>query len=251
MRQAQSLPTRGDRPRMTAPSRAAAASASAVRQAPGGAPCACGGGCPRCGASVSGTGAAVIQRQPAADTPGVRGGDMMRIYSFGPTGAGRMEMDAGTTIFSPAAPVDAEGSELVQAGTAAQPIRSRLGRYFTLDDPHRPYPAPVPPCTVRAIRDWRPDDGSGLVREEQSDGETRYYAAGQPLGTQLGTEDIFVNDRPGLLSISYVFSNPEASFPFLLFQHRIRYTTAPGAPPGATVLGSAEAPIAANPEAPA
>jgi hypothetical protein len=251
MRQAQSLPNRGDRPRMTAPSRAAAASAGAVQQAPGGAPCACGGGCPRCAALVSGTGAAVIQRQAAADTPGDRSGDMMRIYSFGPTGAGRMQMDAGVTVFPPAAPVDAEGSELVQAGTEAQPIRSRLGRYFTLDDPHRPYPAPVPPCTVRAFRAWRPDDGSGLVREEQSDGATRYYGSGQPLGTQLGTEDIFVNDRPGLLSMSYVFSSPEASFPFLLMAHSIRYVAGEGAPPGATVLGSTEAPIAANPEAPA
>ena len=247
MRQAQSLPTRGDRPRMTAPSRGIAASTRAPQQTPAGAPCACGGGCPRCGAPGPG----VIQRQPAADTPGDRSGDMMRIYSFGPTGAGRMAMDAGTTVFPPAAPVDAEGSELVQAGTAAQPIRSRLGRYFTLDDPHRPYPAPVPACGVRAIRDWQPDDGSGLVREEQRDDATRYYAAGQPLGTQLGTESIFVNDRPGRLTMHYVFNNPEASFLFLLMAHSIRYVGGAGAPPGATVLGSAEAPVAANPEAPA
>jgi hypothetical protein len=51
--------------------------------------------------------------------------------------------------------------------------------------------------------------------------------------------------------MSYVFANPEASFSFLLFQHLIRYTTAPDALPGATVLGSADAPVAANPEAPA
>ena len=246
MRQAQSLPTRGDRPRVTVPSRATVTSAGAPPQALGGTPCACGGGCPRCGAPGPG----VIQRQPAADTPGDRSGDMMRIYSFGPTGAGRMEMDAGVTVFPPAAPVDAEGNELVRAGTAAQPIRSRLGRYFTLDDPHRPYPAPVPPCHVRAIRIWQPDDGSGVVREEQADPATQYYAPGQPLGTQLGTESIFINDRPGRLQMSYLFNNPEASVLFLLMVHPIRYVAGDGAPPGATVLGSTEAPIAANPEAP-
>ena len=160
----------------------------------------------------------------------------MRIYSFGPTGAGRMAMDSGTTIFPPAAQVDAKGNELVRAGTTAEPILSRFGRYFTLDERHRPYPPPVPSCTVKAVTEWLPDDGSASSKDQKEDGATDYYQPGEPLGTNLGSEYRFPNDRPGVLTLAYVFTNPNSASPSLILGHGVHFVNDTAAPPGATVL---------------
>ena len=177
-----------------------------------------------------------IQRQTGADNQARATPDMMRIYSFGPTGAGRMVMRSGTTIFPPAAPVDAKGNELVRAGTTAQPIRSRFGRYFTLDERHRPYPPPVPTCAVKAVVEWTPDDGSAPSKDQQVDDAAQHYAAGEPLSTKLGSEYIFPNDRPGVLTLGYIFNNPD--LPFLLMGHSVHFVDDPAVPPGATVLAN-------------
>lgn len=175
-----------------------------------------------------------VQRQTETNKQAQPTPDMMRIYSFGPSGAGRMAMHSGTTIFSPAAPVDAKGNELVRAGTPAEPKNSRFGRYFTLDERHRPYPPPVPSCSVKAVTEWNPDDGSAPSKDQKEDGATDYYQAGEPLGTKLGSEYIFPNDRPGVLNLVYVFTNPDSSF--LLLGHSVHFVNDPAAPTGATVL---------------
>ena len=160
--------------------------------------------------------------------------DMMRIYSFGPTGAGRMAMHSGMTIFTPAAQVDVKGNELVRAGTIAEPVLFRFGRYFTLDERHRPYPPPVPSCSVKVMTEWMPDDGSASSKDQKEDSATWYYQPGEPLVTKLRTEYVFPNDRPGVLTLGYVFDNPDLSF--LLLVHGVRFVDDPAAPRGATVL---------------
>ena len=175
-----------------------------------------------------------VQRQTEADNQAQPTQDMMRIYSFGPTGAGRVAMQSGTTIFPPAARVDSKGNELVRAGTTDDPILSRFGRYFTLDERHRPYPPPVPSCSVKVITEWFPDDISASSKDQKEDGATNYYQPGEPLGTKLGEEYIFPNDRPGVLTLGYVFTNPDSSW--LLLAHGVRFVNDPAAPPGATRL---------------
>lgn len=67
---------------------------------------------------------------------------MLRIYSFGPTGAGRMQTPEGMTIFTPKALVDGKGAELVRARPidSSQPtLLARFGRYFQLDEREAPY----------------------------------------------------------------------------------------------------------------
>jgi hypothetical protein len=187
-------------------------------------------------APLSPTSHTSIQRQTATDSQAQPMPDMMRIYSFGPTGAGRMAMQSGTTLFSPAARLDAKGNELVRAGTTADPIQSRFGRYFTLDERHRPYPPPVPACSVKAVTEWLPDDGSASSKEQQQDNSTTYYQPGEPLGTKLGSEYIFPNDRPGVLTLGYVFVNPNSTSSMLLLVHGVHFVNDPAAPPGATVL---------------
>ncbi|MEP6587267.1 MAG: DUF4157 domain-containing protein [Polaromonas sp.] len=180
----------------------------------------------------------VIHRepQPQADAdPAPAANDMMRIYSFGPLGAGRMVMNTGTTFFPPKAPQDDKGNDLVAAGSQARPIRSRWGRYFTIDTKHRAYPRqPVPPFQVKAVTEWRPDDGSSVVKNAEEDPLPSYYGPGEPLGTKLGTEYIFANDRPGTLTIGYLLTPPEGTF--LLMAHSVHYMD--GTTPGATVLSS-------------
>lgn len=174
-----------------------------------------------------------LQRQKKGEDKAQPTPNMMRIYSFGPTGAGRVQMDSEMTIFSPAAPVDAKGYELVRAGTPAQPKISRFGRYFTLDERHRPYPQPVPSCGVRFITEWNPDDGSAPSKDQKEDNSTDYYAPGEPLGTKLGLEYLFPNDRPGVLTLVYVFSHP--SLPILILSHGVHFVNDSTAPLGASV----------------
>ena len=160
--------------------------------------------------------------------------NLLKIYSFGPTGAGRYEHDGGTTIFRPAAPVDADGNELVLAGTTAQPILSRLGRYFTVDERDRPLTSPVPDSTIKAAVDWNSDDRSQSWHTfEEVQG--RYYGPAQPLGSSLGDEYIFRNDRPGVLRMTYVLWDPTGVHSFIITLHGVHYVPT-GASPGATVL---------------
>jgi Domain of unknown function (DUF4157) len=173
-----------------------------------------------------------IQRQPANAAPTGPAYNMMRLYSFGPTGAGRMTMHSGTTIFSPPAPMDAEGNELVRAGSPQQPIRVRFGRAFQLDERHRPYPPPIPHCNLKAAAIWKPDDGSEPTATTETDDAPSYYGPGIDLRTKLGTEYHWVNDRPGVLSHLYVFSVEDA--PFLLLSHGVHFVHDPTAPIGAT-----------------
>jgi hypothetical protein len=192
-----------------------------------------------------------VQRQTEADNQAQPTQDLMKIYSFGPTGAGRMAMHSGTTIFPHAARVDAKGNELVRAGTTAEPKLSLFGRYFTLDERHRPYPPPVPSCSVKVVTEWHPDDGSASSKDQKEDAATDYYQPGEPLGTKLGSEYIFPNDRPGVLSLGYIFSN--RVLPFLILVHSVRFIDDPAAPEGAarfrdTVKGQGSA-AAAPPDA--
>jgi Domain of unknown function (DUF4157) len=190
-----------------------------------------------------------VQRQPADASPSEPAYEMMRLYSFGPTGAGRMQMHSGTTIFSPPAPVDAKGNELVRAGSPAQPIRVRFGRAFQLDERHRPHPPPIPRCGVKVIAEWKPDDGSASTKTTETDDAPVYYGPGADLGTKLGTENHLVNDRPGVFTQGYVF-NVEGA-PFLLLSHGVHFVDDPTAPAGATSpfeaakgKGGAAAPLA-------
>jgi Domain of unknown function (DUF4157) len=190
-----------------------------------------------------------IQRQPVDAAPTEPAYKMMRLYSFGPTGAGRMQMHSGTTIFPPPAPVDAKTNELVRAGSPAQPIRVRFGRAFQLDERHRPYPPPVPRCHVKAVAEWKPADGSASTTTTEADDAPTYYGPGVDLGTKLGTEKHLVNDRPGVLTHGYVFVVEGA--PFLLLSHGVHFVDDPTAPIGATSpieatkgKGGAAAPLA-------
>lgn len=160
--------------------------------------------------------------------------DLMKVYSFGPTGAGRYAQHGrGTIQFDPRAPVDAQGYELVRAGTTAQPILSRFGRWFQLDERQRPLTPPVQNATIRFLTEWTADDGSEYRRTSQT-GVGTYYGPGEPLGTTLGSEFIFRNDRPGRLTVVYVLNHESASP--LILGHTVHYATDPAAPPGATVL---------------
>lgn len=168
-------------------------------------------------------------QQPSQQTP-----NLLKIYSFGPTGAGRVERASGTTIFPPAAPVDANGNELVRAGTTAQPILSRWGRYFTVDERERPLTPPVPDSSIVEETHWRADDRSQEWRNSQRVTGT-YYGPGQPLGSTLGSEYILRNDRPGVMYVAYVLSNATAP-DFLISIHQAHYVNDENARPGATVL---------------
>jgi hypothetical protein len=190
-----------------------------------------------------------IQRQPVDAAPTEPAFKMMRLYSFGPTGAGRMQMHSGMTIFPPPAPVDAKTNELVRAGSPEQPIRVRFGRAFQLDERHRPYPPPIPRCHVRAVADWKPDDGSASTTTTEADDAPTYYGPGVDLGTKLGTEEHLFNDRPGVLTHAYVFTVEGA--PFLLLGHGVHFVDDRTAPIGATSpieatkgKGGAAAPLA-------
>jgi Domain of unknown function (DUF4157) len=174
-----------------------------------------------------------IQRQVNTENQAKPIPDMKRIYSFGPTGAGRAVKGTDTTIFSPAAPVDAKGNELVRAGTKDAPIMSRFGRYFTLDERHQAYPPPIPSCSVKAITEWTPDDGSATSKDQKEDVATTYYQAGEPLGTKLGEQYIFPNDRPGILSLAYVFAS---NGDFILLSHGVHFVNDSSAPIGSNIL---------------
>jgi hypothetical protein len=158
--------------------------------------------------------------------------NLLRIYSFGPSGAGRMETASGTTIFSPAAPVDAQGNELVQAGTTAQPKLFRFGRYFSLDERSRPHPPPVPSCSIKYVTEWTPDDGSAQTKSTQNS-STTYYQPGETLGHTLDSQCSFLNDRPGRFASVYVFTSPTH---WLLLGHGVHFVNDPSAPVGSTVL---------------
>jgi len=168
-------------------------------------------------------------QQPSQQTP-----NLMKIYSFGPTGAGRVGRESGTTIFPPAAPVDANGYELVRAGTTAQPILSRWGRYFTVDERERPLTPPVPDSRIVEETHWRADDRSQEWRNIQ-DVTGTYYGPGQPLGSTLGSEYILRNDRPGVMYFGYFLNNTTAPM-FLTLLHYAHYVNDENASPGATVL---------------
>ena len=200
------------------------------------------------GADESRAGDATIRRQTVADKPAQPMPDMRRIYSFGPTGAGRYAMaSSGTTIFSPAAPVDAKGNELVRAGTTVAPILSRFGRYFTLDERERPYPPPIPPCGVKVVTEWKPDDGSAASKDQKQDAAAQYYGPAKPLGTTLDERVTFPNDRPGVYTLVYIFSAPGDLF---FLSHGVHFVNDLAAPPGAAVLdGTAKSQAAASPGA--
>jgi len=186
-------------------------------------------------------GATRIQRQPAAPLPttpqpqGQQQPNLMRIYSFGPSGAGRMEHDGGLVIFPPPAPVDARGAELVRAGTPSEPKLSRLGRYFTVDQPEHPLPPPVPSSAITSAVGWNADDGSTRWGTRQAVPGT-YYSPGRILGTRLTDEFIFQNDRPGVLTMFYLLDNPAVSGLFIVINHEIHFVNDPTAPIGATVI---------------
>ena len=173
-----------------------------------------------------------IQRQESSESQPAP--NLLKIYSFGPTGAGRYAHDGGTTIFRPAAPTDAEGNELVLAGTTAQPILSRFGRYFSLDERARPLTPPVPDSTIKAETVWQSDDQSQSWRTFQ-EVQGRYYGPGVPLGSSLGSEYILRNDRPGVLHLGYILWDPTGAHLFIILTHGVHYV-ATGASPGATVL---------------
>ncbi|MDT5267906.1 MAG: hypothetical protein QOH49_92 [Acidobacteriota bacterium] len=184
-------------------------------------------------------GTQVQRQQPGAagqqpSQPQQQQPNLLKIYSFGPTGAGRYAHDEGTTIFPPAAPVDAQGNELVRAGTTAQPILSRLGRYFTVDERRRPLTPPVPDSRIKVEATWQADDGSHSWRTFHEDTGT-YYGPGEPLGSRLGTEYIFRNDRPGVLYFGYILDNATAPL-FLVLTHTMHYVNNPAASTGATVI---------------
>jgi hypothetical protein len=172
------------------------------------------------------------QQQPPPSQP-QQAPNLMKLYSFGPSGAGRVMRDSGTTIFSPPAPVDANGNDLVQAGTAAQPVLSRLGRYFTLDEVQRPLTPPVPDSRIVVETTWRADDRSHSWRTMQEATGT-YNGPNQPLSSSVGTEYIFRNDRPGVLYLGYFLDNPTAPS-WLLLIHTVHYVNDPAAPVGASV----------------
>jgi hypothetical protein len=173
-----------------------------------------------------------IQRQESDESQPAP--NLLKIYSFGPTGAGRYAHDGGTIIFRPAAPTDAEGNELVLAGTTAQPVLSRLGRYFTVDERNRPLTPPVPDSTIKAVTVWRSDDGSQSWRTSQ-EVQGRYYGPGDPLGSSLGSEYILRNDRPGVLHLAYVLWDPTGVHLFIILTHGVHYVPT-GASPGASVV---------------
>lgn len=177
-----------------------------------------------------------LQRQTTGGDQAQPTPNLMKIYSFGPTGAGRVQRDTGREIFPPKAPVDADGNELVRAGTAAEPKLFRFSRYFTLDDRHQPFPPPIPTCSVKALTEWTPDDGSGQSKDQQEDLALTYYEPGEPLGSKLGTEFIFQNDRPGVLVLEYVFNCSRRDLLFLVLTHGIHFVSDPTAPLGATAL---------------
>ena len=165
---------------------------------------------------------------------------MLRIYSFGPTGAGRMQTLEGMTIFTPKALVDGKGAELVRARPidSSQPtLLARFGRYFQLDEREAPFPPPVPPCTVRFLTEWTPDDGSAQTKSEETSSAT-YLGPGQTLWTTaLDSEWIFEVDRPGRLSIVYVLTvssiDPSG---WIILGHSVHFVNDQTAPLGAELL---------------
>lgn len=168
---------------------------------------------------------------------------MLRIYSFGPSGAGRMQTPSGTTIFPPPAPVDVVDGisyELVRARPidSSQPtLLARFGRYFSLDEREAPYPPPVPPCTVKFVTTWTPDDGSDQTKSEETSSAT-YLGPGQTLWTtSLDSEWIFEVDRPGRLSIGYVLTLSNADISgWIILAHGVHFVDSPTAPWGSELL---------------
>jgi hypothetical protein len=164
---------------------------------------------------------------------------MLRIYSFGPSGAGRMQTPSGTTIFPPSAPVDVVKGvsyELVRARPviSGQPtLLARFGRYFQVDEREAPYPPPAPPCNVRFLTEWTPDDGSDQTKSEDTSSAT-YLGPGQTLWTTaLDSEWIFEVDRPGRLYIVYLLY---VSSDWISLGHGVHFVNDPTAPLGAELL---------------
>jgi hypothetical protein len=172
-----------------------------------------------------------IQRQPGGPAPSTQPSSTqdLRIYSFGPTGGGRVQTKAATTMFSSSTPVDAQGMELVRAGSNAGRVQSRFGRYFTVDTKSQPLPTPTPHFAVRFTADWVPDDGTRGVKTDQKDDAPTYWGPEQPLGTTLGTEWVFSHDKPGRLTIVYSLTGDYT----ISMTHGVRFVNDPNAQPGA------------------
>ena len=190
--------------------------------------------------------ARVLRQEKGAQDTSQQGGTWTpRMYSFGPTGAGRVGYEDGTvTKFNPQAPVDDQDRELVRAGTVQRPIRSRFGRYLTVDDRQHPYPGTAPRCSFVFDAVWHPDDRSGDTRFVQRYPAT-YVGPGQPVSSPMGTEWVFTNDRPGVLALGYIAHCPlpNTTLDFFVLLHDVHYVNDPSAPPGATVTAQDAASI--------
>jgi hypothetical protein len=150
-----------------------------------------------------------------------------------------MQTPDGLTIFTPKAQVDGKGYELVRARPVdrSQPtLLARFGRYFQLDEREAPYPPPVPLCNVRFLTEWTPDDGSAQTKSDETSSAT-YLGPGQTLWTTaLDSEWIFEVDRPGRLTIVYIFTPSSGPTSWFDLTHNVHFVDDPTAPPGAQLL---------------